>query len=109
MPLYLVSYDIANKDDSEYRNLWAKLRELKAAKILYSQWVLPGDVGQAASIYHQLARLTQEKDRLLVQELTHDEQWDKLLVNDDVFAKILATARSRSPRPTPGSRHPSTA
>jgi hypothetical protein len=40
MALYLVSYDIADKDRDEYEDLWAKLKELKATKILYSEWVV---------------------------------------------------------------------
>ena len=37
--------------------------------------------------------LTQAKDRVLVQELTKDAAWDKLLLQDDTFRKWLAYAR----------------
>ena len=93
MALYLISYDINEKDAFEYDKLWAKLKEMGAARILYSEWVITGDVNAARSIYDKLAPLTQLKDRLLVQELTKDAVWDKLLIQDDTFRKWLAHAR----------------
>ncbi len=93
MALYLISYDIAEKDAFEYQALWDRLAAIGAVKILYSEWAITGAVGQAAQIYGQVAPLTQEKDRLLVQELTKDAKWDKLLISDDVFNKLLLAAR----------------
>lgn len=94
MALYLVSYDISENDAFEYENLWAKLREMKALKILYSEWVLVGVVGAASTIYDKLAPLTQGKDRLLVQEILGDAVWDKLLLTDEKFRELLKSARS---------------
>jgi CRISPR/Cas system-associated endoribonuclease Cas2 len=93
MALYLISYDISEKDAFEYQPLWDKLKEMGAARILYSEWVITGDVGKARSIYDKIAPLTQMKDRLLIQELTKDAVWDKLLIRDDTFRKWLAHAR----------------
>ena len=93
MALYLISYDINEKDAFEYDRLWAKLKEMGAARILFSEWVIDGEIGGARSIYDKIAPLTQLKDRLLVQELTKDGVWDKLLVQDDTFRKWLARAR----------------
>jgi hypothetical protein len=47
MALYLISYDISEKDAFEYESLWAKLRDLGAIKILYSEWLISADVGSA--------------------------------------------------------------
>ena len=93
MALYLISYDINEKDSFEYDALWQRLRELGAVRVLYSEWALEADVNQADTIYRQIAPLTQLKDRLLVQELTKDAVWDKLLVTDDSFRQLIATAR----------------
>jgi hypothetical protein len=93
MALYLISYDIADKDAFEYQPLWDELKNIGAVRILYSEWVVKGDVNQSANIYEKLAPLTTMKDRLLVQELTNDAAWDKLLISDDAFRKLLASAR----------------
>lgn len=93
MALYLVSYDIAEKDAFEYQKLWDRLEEMGAVKILYSEWLVTGSVGTASTIYGQIAPCTQNKDRLLVQEVTSDATWDKLLISDEAFKKLLKSAR----------------
>ena len=93
MALYLVSYDITEKDAFEYDGLWAKLREMKAVKILYSEWVIVDEVDQAGNIYAEIAPTTQLKDRLLVQEITKYAAWDKLLISEAQFQRLLASAR----------------
>jgi hypothetical protein len=93
MALYLISYDISEKDAWEYDGLWRALGNMGAAKILYSEWVLTGDVNQALDIYNQLAPLIQQKDRLLVQELGKNAAWDKLMLTDATFYKWLEHAR----------------
>ena len=94
MALYLISYDIAEKDAFEYKLLWEKLEAIGATKILYSEWVVKGEVGKANDIYSKIAPLTQKKDRLLVQEVLHDATWDKLLIDDAEFNKLRAFART---------------
>src|SRR5580704_3980203 len=49
--LYLISYDINEKDAFEYDGLWAKLKSIGATKILYSEWVVVDEVRKANSIY----------------------------------------------------------
>ena len=89
MALYLVSYDIGEKDKFEYEPLWALLRSLGAQKILYSEWLVTGDRGTAQQIYDRIAPLTQTSDRLLVQEVTKNASWDKLLISDDTFRSLV--------------------
>jgi len=91
--LYLISYDINEKDAFEYDGLWAKLKELGAVRILYSEWVLQDAIGKASAIYHEIAPKTQKKDRLLVQEITNDAVWDKLLITDPAFQSLISSAR----------------
>jgi hypothetical protein len=93
MALYLISYDIKSYDKKEYPALYAKLEELGAVKILFSEWVLAADIGQASEIYAEIAPCIKLPDRLLVQELTKDAQWDKLLISDEAFRKLLTYAR----------------
>jgi hypothetical protein len=93
MALYLISYDINEKDAFEYDGLWQKLRELGAARILYSEWVINADTAKARAFYDEIAPKTQKKDRLLVQEITDDAVWDQLLISDENFRKWLAFAR----------------
>lgn len=93
MALYLISYDINEKDAFEYDRLYKKLNSIGATRILYSEWTVVDAVGQASSIYNSIAPLTQSKDRLLVQELTKDASWDKLIVSDTDFNSQLAHAR----------------
>jgi hypothetical protein len=93
MALYLISYDINEKSEFEYGPLWQELREMGAKKILYSEWVITGETGTAHQIYDQIAPLTSINDRLLVQEITKDGVWDKLLISDDSFRELLRRAR----------------
>ena len=93
MALYLISYDINYKDAFEYDGLWSKLKELGAVRILYSEWAIAADSGKAKTIYGKIAPQIQDKDRLLVQEITTDAIWDKLMVSDAAFQKLLLQAR----------------
>jgi len=93
MALYLISYDIIDKNAFEYEKLYDLLRGMGAKKILYSEWIVKGETGTAANIYDQVAPFTLSTDRLLVQEITKDAVWDKLLISDDTFRDILKSAR----------------
>jgi len=90
--LFLISYDINEKDAFEYKPLWARLGEIGAKRILYSEWVVSGS--SASQLYDQIAPLLQKKDRLLVQEVTSNVSWDKLLIGDAEFRNlVIKTAR----------------
>jgi len=87
MALYLISYDISEKDAFEYEPLWARLKAMKATRILYSEWVVNG--ANAADVYSMIAPIVQKKDRLLVQGITAEAAWDKLMISDDDFRELL--------------------
>jgi hypothetical protein len=93
MALYLISYDINEKDEFDYDGLWTLLKELRAARILYSEWIINGAAGTARAIYDKIAPRTQAKDKLLVQEVTNDAVWDHLMISDSDFDKWLTEAR----------------
>lgn len=61
MALYLISYDIADKDKLEYGPLWKRLEEIGATKVLYSEWMLPENTDRAEAIYNQIADLTLQR------------------------------------------------
>ena len=89
MALYLISYDIAEKDKEEYEPLWALLKMMGAKKILYSEWIIAGEVNDAQKIYDKIMPNLKQADRLLVQEVTKNAFWDKLIISDDAFANII--------------------
>ena len=93
MALYLISYDIAEKDEFEYEGLWNALKAIRAVRILYSEWVVVDNLGRAAAIYDSIAPKTQMKDRLLVQEILADAKWDKLLIADEEYQALVRNAR----------------
>ena len=93
MALYLISYDIAEKDAAEYQLLWDHLKRIGAVKILYSEWVVVAGVNQASEIYNKIAPLTRLPDRVLVQEMAMNAAWDKLLISDEAFRKLCQNAR----------------
>ncbi len=93
MALYLISYDINEKDAYEYDSLYASLKALRATRILYSEWVVIAKVGEAGDIYNSLVLNVQAKDKLLVQEILADAYWGKLMISDDAFRTLLNSAR----------------
>jgi hypothetical protein len=93
MAVYLISYDIAEKDAFEYKGLWEELERLKAVRILYSEWVLASNTTTCGNLYNAVASKTQNKDRLLVVELAKNAQFDKLLISDSEFKEIMVSAR----------------
>ena len=94
MALYLISYDINEKDEFEYGPLWQRLKSMGAVKILDSEWAMEADESSASTIYVRLAPMVQLKDRILIQELSSDAAWDKVMISDDAFLKLLRSARS---------------
>jgi hypothetical protein len=93
MALFLISYDIDQKDKQEYEPLWELLRNMGATKILYSEWIVTGNTGDAKDIYDRIMPILKLDDRLLVQEVCRNAGWDKLLIADDAFRTYLEYAR----------------
>lgn len=89
MALYLVSYDIAEKND-DYQSLWDYLEELGAVRILYSEWATPF-TGSAVELVKKLAEHVKKGDRLLACELFNSPSvaWLNLKISVDEFKKLL--------------------
>jgi hypothetical protein len=90
MALYLVSYDISEKND-DYESLWDELKALKAVKILYSEWAVPY-AGTASSLIKLLQTHIETGDKILACELFNTGStltWNKLKITSDAFKKLL--------------------
>lgn len=69
MPVYLISYDLLNKATfGEYEELIAKLEELGARHILYSEWLLRSN-STAMEITNYLRQFIHASDRIMVIEV----------------------------------------
>jgi hypothetical protein len=66
MALYLVSYDLTDKD-YDCESFWERLEYWKSVKLLYSTWLIAHQSGEMAiAIANDLAEHIMESDRLLV-------------------------------------------
>ena len=91
----MISYDIAEQNSSEYDPLWSLLVQLKAQRVLYSQWVVIATSGSATKLADTIAEAVplKKQDRLLVQEVTQDASWINLELPDSQAVIVLAAAR----------------
>jgi hypothetical protein len=98
MALYLISYDIAAKNH-DYQSLWDRLAQLKATKILYSEWLLPvasqGRERYAIGLANDLEKhIILPGDSLLVQEVGQDAAWSgKLRISNEQMGRLIANCR----------------
>jgi hypothetical protein len=90
MALYLVSYDIAEKNN-DYEPLWGELRKLNAVRILYSEWATPYG-GTAFQLADLLRAHVMRGDRILACELFNGPTvaWSNLEISDEQFRTLLA-------------------
>lgn len=71
MPLYLVSYDIAQRNEEDYQPLWDLLKKRNAARILYSQWIVVGSgFHPEKELFDAISPLLHDGDGLLISEIT---------------------------------------
>jgi hypothetical protein len=90
MPLYLASYDIQEKHHDEYQELWDYFDQLKAVKILYSEYAVPFPDG-AMDLAKKINNHLRPNDRLLVCELFNGDPiaWSSLLIETAAFQNLL--------------------
>ena len=89
MQVYIVSYDLDSPGPQNYDRLIARLKQLGATRILFSQWMLKF-VSNAASLEHDLMQyIDPATDSFLVMPLTRDVAWNKLMISDDEFRTWL--------------------
>jgi CRISPR/Cas system-associated endoribonuclease Cas2 len=90
MALYLISYDISEKNN-DYEELYALLKKWKADRILYSEWLVISN-SSAKELADEIVATIESGDRLLVQEMNRDAAWLNLRIKDESFEKWLAYA-----------------
>jgi CRISPR/Cas system-associated endoribonuclease Cas2 len=89
MATYLISYDLDKPGTQNYQRLEARLRDLKATRVLYSQWILQF-AANAASLEHDFKQyIDPSTDSFLVVEINRNVSWNRLRVSDDEFKAIL--------------------
>ena len=88
MKTFLVSYDL-DKPGQNYEKLSARLKEWRAIRILYSEWVLRASIS-AADLRDDLQRYVDANDMLLVVVLTGEAAWTSLMITDQSFKNALA-------------------
>jgi|HubBroStandDraft_6_1064221.scaffolds.fasta_scaffold2099023_1 hypothetical protein len=91
MPLYLVSYDIAESNHEDYQPLWDLLRVRNAHRLLTSQWIVP-EAGFDAEkrLYEAILPLMRDGDRLLIARIASgDAKWKHLLLTDTHLGQLF--------------------
>lgn len=97
MALYLVSYDILEKNH-DYQSLWDYLNSLNAQRILFSQWAVPWKNGSTSlELTTALVPHVMKGDKLFVCELFNNIPtcaWLSLRITDDAMRELLKYART---------------
>ncbi|HVO62215.1 MAG TPA: hypothetical protein VMT53_14860 [Terriglobales bacterium] len=90
MALYLISYDIAERNREEYQELWDYLDSLGSQRILYSQYAVPFN-GKAIDLANRIQPHVRTGDRLFVSELFDGGTcaWINLRISTEAFRKLL--------------------
>lgn len=91
MALYLVSYDIREKN-RDYRQLISRLEQYGALEVLFSVWLLPHSEGSARTIAEDLSRFVLDDDGILVQEVGSDAAWRNLKIGPNAMDIIRGNA-----------------
>ena len=93
MALYLLSYDISEKNH-DYQSLYDFLEGCKAKRILYSEWAVPwANNSTAKALADSAVQHIEKGDSLLVCELFDNRPtcaWLKLRISDDDFSALLS-------------------
>ena len=93
MALYLLSYDISEKNH-DYQSLWDFLENQKAKRILYSEWAVPwANDSNAKELADAALEHIEKGDSLLVCELFDNAPtcaWLKLRISSEDFIAMLS-------------------
>ena len=92
MALYLLSYDIAEKNN-DYQSLWDWLASEGAVRVLYSEWAVPWKNGSSAlDLINTAATHVMKGDHLLACELFGGGPaiaWMNMRISTDDFRALL--------------------
>lgn len=86
---YLISYDLNRPNgESAYPNLINALRSAGAVRILYSEWLLRSNNGDAKAVADAFLAHMDSNDGILVTEVTTNTAW-RTLQNEPAASNIL--------------------
>lgn len=91
MALYWISYDL-DKPGQDYSDLINRLKELKASRILLSDWLLSHSGTTPEAIRNDLGRYLDNNDRIMVAELRNNAAWNRVLVPNDTVQSLFRNA-----------------
>jgi len=80
--LHWISYDL-DKPGQDYKDLIARLKELKAVRILKSDCLLENKA-EPEAVRNDLQRFLDANDRIMVSEVYNNAAWNNLLAGSDV-------------------------
>jgi hypothetical protein len=92
MALYLISYDVTEKNH-DYQSLWDFLDSLGAQRILYSEWAVPwNNDSTALELTNAALKHMMTGDGIFVCELFDNQPtcaWRTLRITSDSFCELL--------------------
>lgn len=93
---YLISYDLNRPNgESAYPNLLNALRAAGATRILYSEWVLRSNTGDAKAMADAFLAHMDSNDGIFVTEVTTNTAW-RTLQNEGTASPILHAVTRRA-------------
>ena len=84
--LHWISYDL-DKPGQDYKDLIARLKELRAVRILKSDWLLE-NTASPETVRNDLQRFLDSNDRIMVSEVYNNAGWCNLLAGSDVVVAM---------------------
>jgi hypothetical protein len=91
MPLYLVSYDIAESNSEDYQPLWDLLKVRHAQRLLNSLWIVPeAGFDSEKRLQEAIRPLMQEGDGLLIVKIVPGEaRWNHLRLSESHLRQLF--------------------
>jgi len=88
MALYWIGYDL-DKPGQNYPDLIKRLEELRAVRVLKSDWLLGHNSTNPEQLRNDLSRFLDKNDRIIVSELKNNAAWRNLLASDQIVLDLF--------------------
>ncbi len=85
--LYLISYDLTKKPETEYEDLIAHVKQNGAVRILYSEWLMASNQN-AGDLLEGILPHVFENDKVWVVEVTTNTSWFGVIAGGPSKAQI---------------------
>jgi hypothetical protein len=91
MPNYLVSYDLDKPGPQDYDLLDDTLKSMGGTRVLYSQWLVKTELSGWDLEETLMGYIDPNTDSMLVVQIDRGHSsWNRLMISDDAFRKLLA-------------------